>query len=1199
MREVFISMLICRIFNSYFRSSMRFWFGFLFILMSSGLFAQEEKSLLWEISGNGLEKTSYLYGTMHVSSKIAFRLDDIFYEALANSELIALESDPGTWLEDRSKIAPPTLGYGNGFVSKGFYTRPFSIKNPSRELLASYLSFDDRIVNSILYRSNDNSENFEEETYLDMFIYQAGKKYDKPIIALENLEESSALVSRANLKAMKPKPDEWLQKKMQTQDVLSLLQDAYRARNLNLIDSLDQAIYTDYYLKNMLYSRNKNMIRLLDSVMQKAKVFAGIGAAHLPGKNGVIQLLRDKGYNVQPLVSKASHRGKALKDSLERKILENEYVLRSTDDNLFKIALPNKLYPIAENTNTTYIAPDLANGSYVLVNRIPTYSFLKKDQTYSLESIDKLLYENIPGKILEKVVIDKATYPGLDIKNQLKNGNHQRYQIYLTPLEIVIFKMSGREEYVLQYSDTIFNSIEFRGIDKYRKVLSPEADDFSVEMPSVYRFPNTKRKGNRYIEGYDPETASYFFLKKATLNDFNFIESDTFELKQIQTRFYEDLELNPTYHKPTEKILRSSANFYKKDSKKLYLQTSINANEYFLLGVLTQDSTQANRFFNSFTTRPANYTEQFKTVQDTAMFFSTISPIPPPKFVENSQHYHHKHSKPKPYSAFSKKTIYQHKNNEAILVTVNKSHDFLMFPTIDSVWALRKKIYAQNTFKIEKETHRTLNENTYELNLVLTDTASSRGIKVKNIVKGGLLYEVKTTVDTQSTPSRFIREFYDNFTPSDTLIGWSLLQDKTDAFFKAIRQNDSILYDGYPFIKFDKKDQDSLKYYISQFYLPDNQKYLEPFLIEKLAQLKGVDATDFFESYYAKSYSNSIAQTKILQAISKKSDEKSLSLLLRLMSTDLPLVSSKQEIHNIFQPYLDSLPLAKKLFPEILDYSAIEEYKSPIFSLLAKLKTRGLIKPKKYQKYRHQILNDAKIQLKRQLGMALEQGPDTGNTPKLHDNSYEILENYAVLLYPFLKETETASFFNRLPFIKDPNIQSSFIALVAKNDEKLVHNPTFIPDGLIENLAKNPKNRLLLFNKLKAIGKLHLLPEAYRTQEAIAEALIFHQNNLTVGQDYSTLLLKKNLCYPSKEYTGYYFKVRDKDNYDNPLSLSLLVFKNSKNISATPHYFNNGFPIEDIITEKQLIELSTEQYILKDRQRAMVLKPAQFGTYVH
>lgn len=48
-------------------------------------------SLLWEISGNGLKKSSYLFGTMHVSSKMAFHLADSFYIGLRNADMVALK----------------------------------------------------------------------------------------------------------------------------------------------------------------------------------------------------------------------------------------------------------------------------------------------------------------------------------------------------------------------------------------------------------------------------------------------------------------------------------------------------------------------------------------------------------------------------------------------------------------------------------------------------------------------------------------------------------------------------------------------------------------------------------------------------------------------------------------------------------------------------------------------------------------------------------------------------------------------------------------------------------------------------------------------------------------------------------------------------------------------------------------------------
>ena len=70
----------------------------LFISIASILNSQKEmpkkyQSLLWEITGNGLKKPSYLYGTMHVSDKLAFNLPDSFFIALKSSNAVALELD--------------------------------------------------------------------------------------------------------------------------------------------------------------------------------------------------------------------------------------------------------------------------------------------------------------------------------------------------------------------------------------------------------------------------------------------------------------------------------------------------------------------------------------------------------------------------------------------------------------------------------------------------------------------------------------------------------------------------------------------------------------------------------------------------------------------------------------------------------------------------------------------------------------------------------------------------------------------------------------------------------------------------------------------------------------------------------------------------------------------------------------------------
>ena len=74
-----------------------------FIFYSSNLFSQDdilkEKSIFWEITPKDGGKPSYLYGTMHVSKKVAFRLPEKFYEAIEASDIVALESDPSKWNE--------------------------------------------------------------------------------------------------------------------------------------------------------------------------------------------------------------------------------------------------------------------------------------------------------------------------------------------------------------------------------------------------------------------------------------------------------------------------------------------------------------------------------------------------------------------------------------------------------------------------------------------------------------------------------------------------------------------------------------------------------------------------------------------------------------------------------------------------------------------------------------------------------------------------------------------------------------------------------------------------------------------------------------------------------------------------------------------------------------------------------------------
>jgi uncharacterized protein YbaP (TraB family) len=75
------------------------------------------------------------------------------------------------------------------------------------------------------------------------------------------------------------------------------------------MDSIKNMLHTsefgsDKYDDLLLNNRNKNWVTKLDSIMKKESVFVAVGAGHLVGDKGLIELFKKKGYKVEPLENK-------------------------------------------------------------------------------------------------------------------------------------------------------------------------------------------------------------------------------------------------------------------------------------------------------------------------------------------------------------------------------------------------------------------------------------------------------------------------------------------------------------------------------------------------------------------------------------------------------------------------------------------------------------------------------------------------------------------------------------------------------------------------------------------------------------------------------------------------------------------------------------------------------------------------------
>jgi len=1144
---------------------MKFYISFAFLFCTSILLSQENKqSLLWEISGNGMEKPSYLYGTMHVSKKVAFRLDDVFFKALAAAETVALESDPTTWLahnyESMNNSSRQRYGDRNGF-----YDKNFNIEFSEKEIVRRIIRFDNRIINGYLYRKQAGADDFEEETYLDMFIYQAGKKHHKPIVSLEDIEESQYLTSRASFNAMKKKPDEWVQKIFKEENRYTLQEDVYRDRKIDLLDSIGAAVNTEFYRENMLYKRNENMVNVMDSLMQHKTVFAGVGAAHLAGEKGMLHMLEQRGYTVKPLTSEQTDfalKSKATLEDLQVKPNLNSY---STPDGFITIKTFDELREFVYKDQKFYLAPDMTNGAYLTITRLNTYDQFPNEEKITLAEIDPLLYEDIPGDIISKTPLT-SPFPGFSIVNKTKKGDYQKYHIYKTPLEMIIIKFGGKKDFVLQYEAEIFNSLQFRSTTENMKTYASEYDKYEFLFPANFISDNTKNIGNKLLQAHVND--EYYFFKEVFNNDISYIEEDAFEAEYIHDNFYKNLAIEKIDGKFSDykyASYESSAIIDSLTKKRIYLKTVIKDESYYLLGYIGDEEEKATTYFKSFKLKKPTY-KKFKTVIDTSLHFSVLTNTKQPFSSSNNSYGRYRADK-KTYDEEIKYITYTSKSNEKIYVRRIKYHDLQMFHNIDSLWNSMEKGYGFNFVIEDKKFDQKGDE--FTSTYVLKDTASAKRVYTKNILKKGVLFGISTLEDSIATPSEFVKNFYETFTPIDTLLGKDVFADKTDIFFNGIKNNDSIVLKSYKKIKFDDKHANTIISILKTHDFPENRENIKNYLITSLGELKSDQIHPFFEELYVAAYDKPKTQTAILQSLLQQKEKDSYDLILKLLEKDFPLDS--RTTSRLFKTGNDHLALKKELFPKLLAYSGIEEYKAPIYSLLTELSDSSYIKPKIYKKYKNQLVNDANIEIKRNLG-------------KSSNYSYNIsrsLENYVKLLFPFRKDKKVHDFFQKLMKTDSESALTTYVVLLTESGE-------MIPKELKEKTIFDQEVLATTLEKLAEKELLSIIPDSLKTQQHFAKVKLISRIRFDEEEDRISFVKSEEVTNEDGEIIIYFFKVKSENRYRNSSKLYHVAFLKTPTLNTKTYLGSKSFDSERIYGEEiedELFEEAIKQVKYKNRKR--------------
>ncbi len=259
-----------------------------------------ENGLLWEVSGNGLSKPSYITGTFHILCSKDFDLKPKVLKALEKSDNFVMEinyTDPGEMkdlqkmYQNDNKISDrlsPNEAQELDKILTDYGTSLEKINNSSPQALYSLLSM------KAIPCPQTEIKSYELE------LLQSALKGKKNIKGLEKVNDQMKSINDAyDLKATIAQ----LKLGKEYKVLFEKMIEAFKKEDAQSLYSLfkDERFMNAQQEKAILTDRNRNWVQVMPEMMKSGSSFFAVGGSHLMGENGIIPLLKAKGYTIKPV----------------------------------------------------------------------------------------------------------------------------------------------------------------------------------------------------------------------------------------------------------------------------------------------------------------------------------------------------------------------------------------------------------------------------------------------------------------------------------------------------------------------------------------------------------------------------------------------------------------------------------------------------------------------------------------------------------------------------------------------------------------------------------------------------------------------------------------------------------------------------------------------------------------------------------
>jgi uncharacterized protein len=282
--------------------------GFFTHYQATGQKTHIENSIFWEVQGKDLKHPSYLFGTFHLmGSRYVDSLNQVMTKFRASKTIVGellLDSTMTLKMMAAARLDGTTL---DSLIDPEYYQQTAQwLKELSGYDLQMFNAMNPMTIQIFLMTMLQQKYfplDMAQDTPMDMYFQNEAKNDGKRLIGLETFDvQVNALFHQFSPQRQAEMLVDFVKEKEKAKSELITMNKHYREGDLSKLQLLlsDQN-YSLSEAKVMLDDRNKKWMEQLPRLMKEQQTFVAVGALHLAGENGLVNLLRRDGYTVTPV----------------------------------------------------------------------------------------------------------------------------------------------------------------------------------------------------------------------------------------------------------------------------------------------------------------------------------------------------------------------------------------------------------------------------------------------------------------------------------------------------------------------------------------------------------------------------------------------------------------------------------------------------------------------------------------------------------------------------------------------------------------------------------------------------------------------------------------------------------------------------------------------------------------------------------